>query len=78
MNKEPTDAQLAAALRAALQADPKAKSYPTIRAARHVITRALTKKSLSATQRDAALEALKLCEPHEVEALQPLIEAKAS
>ena len=76
--KHPTDAELASALRAALAADPNAESYSTLRAARHVIARAMQKKSLTPVELEAVREALTLCEPHEVEALQPLIEAKAS
>lgn len=78
MSKQPTDADLATALRAALAADPKAESYSTVRAARHVITRALTKPTLTPVELAAALEVLKMCESHEIEALQPLLEAKAS
>lgn len=76
MATRPTDAELANALRAALAIDPLAQCYPTIRAARHVLVRTLAKESLSALESDAALAVLRLCEPHEVAALRPLIEGK--
>lgn len=78
MPTRPTDAELANALRAALAIDPRAQCYPTIRAARHVVARALAMPTLADSERMAALEALELCGPDERAALRPLVEAKPS